>query len=808
MLKNKKGFTLIELLVAIAIMISITVVAIISITKIGEQNKKQAYELVKDQVKTAALEYFSANEYWFEGLENGSTGYITVTKLVEERYLNSLTNPTTGEKLNGCDYVEVKKTDNGYQYNFLTDNSGTCKDNNSLTVMEPNAPAFTLKATCDSNSMNSDDWCNKDVTISLVLSEADKINIISKEYELSNSSVNQKGIFDDANSNFIDEYESGSKDGTTLTATVSNGKQATKTITYKIDKTRPECEINANGGNIKNPYNKMDAVNFELINRDALSGVKNKCISTNQINNITNNIDTLSLNDINSNSFTLYGKVVDVAGNEKSCNPQSIVVVAPKCETKVVSTDDDIKNGWDNGQEAPVIELYVNDEYKTSEIATEGDKIYTFNDNYGCGYNPTVNVKYDKTGPVLNYINVKNAGLSSTTSWSSENASYDVKTYDQHSGVDTNGVSRYLRKGLFLISWNSNLNINNSELITSTGKFQNNSVVLEDNAYVIRNLKIEDNGQKMYTYKVCDKAGNCTENSIYANIDKTVPTVDLIMKKKNDSDTLYPESNISGLSNYSNNEIYNGYVFTKTSYTAGPSGATVTCSDTNYDNILGGTHGPYNNFATYRNVNREGVTTIRCTATSGAGIKSSEITKTIKLERKLKMVLNEERMRNVTSVTNGKLVFNTNYSGVKYYSTTNYMGCNKYSSSNPNGCKLGGSFDEGYYGFIATACKNVGGYERHFTIDSPVDWGINTWLYDYEESADDTLYGIIYDNQNANYLRTCTNLTSSFNTNCGNKTTGTPNFTTHRYYYQSYSGATSNEVILYTKYTIECGYIK
>ena len=57
-MKNKKGFTLVELIVAIAIVISILLIAIVSVTKISTKQKENAYEQVKQEVIGAAEDYF------------------------------------------------------------------------------------------------------------------------------------------------------------------------------------------------------------------------------------------------------------------------------------------------------------------------------------------------------------------------------------------------------------------------------------------------------------------------------------------------------------------------------------------------------------------------------------------------------------------------------------------------------------------------------------------------------------------------------------------------------------------------------
>ena len=155
-MKNKKGFTLIELLVVIALMLSILGIAVVSLMNVSNNKKKESWEQVKGQIETAAVEYFTANEYLFEGLQSGSKGTISVGKLVSEDYLNKVTNPDTGKAVSMCALVEITK--DGEKYNATFDNTTSesqeieCENNNIITVSEPGAPEFDIKDTCKNKS--------------------------------------------------------------------------------------------------------------------------------------------------------------------------------------------------------------------------------------------------------------------------------------------------------------------------------------------------------------------------------------------------------------------------------------------------------------------------------------------------------------------------------------------------------------------------------------------------------------------------------------------------------------------------------
>ena len=86
--KNNKGFTLIELLVVIALMLSILGIAIVSFINVNNRKKEEAWKQTKEQIETAALEYFNSNEYLFEGMSDTAIGKIYLKKLIDYDLLN------------------------------------------------------------------------------------------------------------------------------------------------------------------------------------------------------------------------------------------------------------------------------------------------------------------------------------------------------------------------------------------------------------------------------------------------------------------------------------------------------------------------------------------------------------------------------------------------------------------------------------------------------------------------------------------------------------------------------------------------
>ena len=137
-MKKKNGFTLVELLVVIALMLSILGIAIVSFVNISNKKKEESWKEVVNQIETAAKDYFSSNEYLFEGLPNNNgTAQISLGKLVNEDYLNVVSDPRSEKRVSKCAIVMVKKNDDKYNVeldeNSLVNTETDCDSN--LTVI-------------------------------------------------------------------------------------------------------------------------------------------------------------------------------------------------------------------------------------------------------------------------------------------------------------------------------------------------------------------------------------------------------------------------------------------------------------------------------------------------------------------------------------------------------------------------------------------------------------------------------------------------------------------------------------------------
>ena len=111
---NNKGFTLVELLAVIVILISVSLVAVASISSSLERREGKECEEQIILAKNAAKIYFSTNNC------NGSSGCsVTISTLKAEQYFNEK-NKTN--KLQDADTISF--TNNGYIYN----GTGECKE--------------------------------------------------------------------------------------------------------------------------------------------------------------------------------------------------------------------------------------------------------------------------------------------------------------------------------------------------------------------------------------------------------------------------------------------------------------------------------------------------------------------------------------------------------------------------------------------------------------------------------------------------------------------------------------------------------
>lgn len=344
-MKNKNGFTLIELLVTIALILSILGITVVSLINVSNKKKKESWQQVKGQIETAAVEYFTANEYLFEGLKSGSSGTISVGKLVSEDYLNKVTNPYTGKAVSMCAMVNITKENK--KYSALFDESSekssktNCESNNNniITISEPGAPEFNITDTCENKSGDSispqNGYCYRK-TFGVNVTKANG-KIISKKYCVGMGA--SCGVTKDF-TDLFDGADKTVKDGIVgITLTNQSGAKATKYKGYKIDRTAPVITEN----NIKSEnsgYNTLKP-NISVRAKDDESGIDYILSSSNGNDKRTNSTSTLYSFTIANDYDTIHNlKVTAVAydkvGNSSNPNENSYSTYL-KCSQKTTT---------------------------------------------------------------------------------------------------------------------------------------------------------------------------------------------------------------------------------------------------------------------------------------------------------------------------------------------------------------------------------------------------------------------------------------------------------------------------------------
>ncbi len=348
---NEYGFTLVELLVTIAIMLSITVLAIVNIIGISNRKKEEAWVSVKEEIETAATDYFKANEYLFEELgDNVSSGYITVGKLVSDDYLNKVTDPRSGKAVSYC--TKVKVTKNGRSMTPEVDedsisngdNETNCNDKYSVTVSNAkNAPIISTDYKCTEKSDRVENgWCT-DASVPIT-AEATAVNGSSIK-SFSYQDVKNVKIKGSATTQINCEIEKEISDVgyiTFIAESVDGGKTIKTLNNLRWDKTGPNGELNIVSS--KTGY-KSNSVRLNL------TGVKDNAsgFNENKIETLSNNVGFVSTgnttyqtaafniaNTLNGETKQSKVKIYDKAGN------MSILVsdnykVYEECSNKVAN---------------------------------------------------------------------------------------------------------------------------------------------------------------------------------------------------------------------------------------------------------------------------------------------------------------------------------------------------------------------------------------------------------------------------------------------------------------------------------------
>lgn len=495
-MKNKKGFTLIELLVTIALMLSILGIAIVSFINVSNKKKEESWERVKEQTELAAEEYFQTYKYYLENLgSNDSYARVSIGKLVEEDFLNKVTNPIIGKSVNDCDYVEVtiRTSDGGYSYKYHENNNGvSCNVNSYVIVSEVGAPEISVDITKGTKKNN--DYYVTDVDVTATVKTAGNGAIKNVKYCTSTSKCNADNDLTvksgRENSYTVTNYSlknnnggiDGSKVNTYFVATNTSNKTVIGSVTYKKDTENPICASN-NGSTIWTKGSRA----IEQRCSDATSGCTKNPFSQ-KFENTTK-----------TGSIT----ITDNAGNSESC-PVNVYVdnTKPACGNNNGSTT------WTNKDRMVTQECNDSDSgcssvEKKYDTTTKTSTI-TISDNVGNSNTCNVNVYVDKGKPkfTVGLYKVTSASSTSTSTSYSNNTWYNKYVYTK-----LNVTEETLSKI-------------KSITYTTTGATKNEN----DKSGSSRHINAE--GTSKITYKVCNNAGSCVTGSTYTiKLDHTPPVI-------------------------------------------------------------------------------------------------------------------------------------------------------------------------------------------------------------------------------------------------------------------------------------------
>lgn len=343
-MRNKKGFTLIELLVVIALMLSILGIAIVSLVNTSNKKKEEAWRQVKSQIETAAEEYVNTNSYMFEGFESDVTGKISVGTLVNEDFLNKITNPKTGKSISYCTIINIGKSGNKYtakldENTIYDSDTASCEKRSLITVTEPGAPTGTVKYYDSNNQQTSNSgWFNLEKLHGTMLRACIDAST-NNNGPILNAMINGNDAVKDENSYCIN-INDGKYSKLKFTLTNSSGKSWISYDSVYKDTVRPVGSIAIRQ---KDLWASKDVL-LDLTAGDDVSGISTFKIGSEYFNGVSGTTSWTRIGapyqfqnvSYDGSTKSLAGIISDVAGNTyntnaatytlyKSCMPSNIV---------------------------------------------------------------------------------------------------------------------------------------------------------------------------------------------------------------------------------------------------------------------------------------------------------------------------------------------------------------------------------------------------------------------------------------------------------------------------------------------------
>ena len=586
-MKNKKGFSLVELLAVITILGILSVISIASYTKYVEMVRKEKEENNKNIAVMATKSYLQANrEYLPQAV--GELVEIKVTELKNNNYITEDLVDRKGVSCNEKSYVRVsKESENKYIY----DPHIICgRDEESEDEIIP-----VIDITFEGDRLET-----KTFKATLKGSSDGIVKIASYSYRIYVNKI------DTTNGKYEEVYNSES---------ITVGNKATInlgpiSLSKYFDVTRTN--------NIK--------VTITIINK------KGKTLTKSEISSIRDEEGPVCGNV--SYTPTLSKKAwlnkADIANGERR-------KVTVECEDnkESICSKKKVTKSWP--------------EQENGKYISANKGFIQIKDNSGRTRDCEVDPQVDNEGPTIKIKAVKNSKsgnefVPTTTIVYSEHTVSDGATLTINANDYNNGTTKWFNKNypngvgysitvsdkikLSKIEWK----VNNTGLPAGTSNdivkeiregggttIEYGSENSDKNNTMSRYLALSGEGMRYARLTAYDEAGNKTTVYIYANIDRTAPNVPTVNGYKKTS-TADATSTYKTLSDYlfesnGNGEWYNKYVYTK----ASGSSDLISGFEGYYCTSIGQAEDITDSKQSGRNVNIEGVVTIKYKACDNAG---------------------------------------------------------------------------------------------------------------------------------------------------------------------------------------------
>ena len=589
-MRNKKGFTLIELLVVIALMLSILGIAVVSLINTSNKKKKESWEQVKEQIETAAVEYFTVNEYLFEGLKSDSKGVISVGKLVSEDYLNKVTNPDTGKAVSMCAIVNIEKKGERYSASFdesTQDSDKTdCEQDNSITIIEPGSPIGEIFYFNENNASvsSSNGWFNiqklgenKPLNVCIkVTNPQNSGHIINAK--LLNKEAEKKGDFYCTN-----VKEDGKYERVTASLINSSGKIWKKIFDIKKDTQKPEGIINI-VSSTKTYNSNVTNVNINVkdnLKRFSNIIINNKSYSNFSEENVMKGYDKILVqnnfkisNGLDGKTYNINAKVYDEAGNEGEISEKYIVY--KECDNNITNNysyndscgDKGYRNFVKTNKDKYTGKVCLNE--KGKEDCQVKSIIFALNYNQGdARSNPGMrgvgplssngNGRIFRKDPSGQEYSVSKRGMNITVGWNNNGVNMDdcypfsnmncTVTDAGYAASSCMYVGDFERRFIFRVRWSDGTQSDRKYIKLGTNEENNNIPYHQEKYFSNRKstfwISVEEDLRKKSVRYDCTDNGNinverCGNSSgSYSNVTKHVYFLDYQRKIKSNTVSLY-----------------------------------------------------------------------------------------------------------------------------------------------------------------------------------------------------------------------------------------------------------------------------